>query len=154
MDVYLLSLSGSGMNDESLNNLMANVRSGCMVILEDVDCTIPPRDAKVESNRITLSGLLNCLDGITSKDGCVIVMTTNRRDILDSALVRPGRIDFELEFGYADDEQVERLADRIGVSADGLRGRTMTMAEVQKELVSRYRALDDIYAGTLEELAK
>ncbi len=141
MDVYLLSLSGSGMNDESLNNLMANVRPGCMVILEDVDCTIPTREMQPGANRITLSGLLNCLDGITSKEGCVIVMTTNRREVLDSALIRPGRIDFELEFGLADMDQITRLAGRIGVDADGLRGGEMTMAEVQKELVARYKGL-------------
>lgn len=142
MDIYLLNLSGTGMNDEALQRLMGNVRPGCMVILEDIDCTVPDRDAPNSPGRITLSGLLNCLDGITSREGCVIVMTTNHRESLDTALLRPGRVDFELEFDYATDEQITRLADRIGVSADGLcgHGQRMTMAEAQKELVERYRA--------------
>ena len=140
MDIYLLNLSGTGMNDENLQRLMSDVRPGCMVILEDIDCTIPDREATPNNNRITLSGLLNCLDGIMSREGCIIVMTTNRREGLDSALVRPGRVDFEMEFGYADDEQKRRLAERIGVNADGLYGSNMTMAEVQKELLDRYRA--------------
>jgi chaperone BCS1 len=139
MDIYLLNLSGTGMNDETLQRLMSNVRPGCMVILEDIDCTVPERDAP-EGNKVTLSGLLNCLDGIMSREGCVIVMTTNRREGLDSALVRPGRVDFEMEFGYADHDQILRLARRIGVSAEGLRGGEMTMAEVQKELLERYRS--------------
>ncbi len=138
MDVYLLNLSGTGMNDETLQRLMSDVRPGCMVILEDIDCTAPERDAP-QGNKVTLSGLLNCLDGIMSREGCVIVMTTNRRDGLDSALVRPGRVDFEMEFGHATQEQVNRLALRIGVNADGLYGGTMTMAEVQKELLGRFR---------------
>ena len=137
MDVYLLSLSGSGMNDEKLDTLMGRVRPGCMVILEDIDCTVPLRDTAGEKG-ITLSGLLNCLDGISSREGCVIVMTTNRRSVLDAALVRPGRVDFEMEFGYATTEQIERLAARIGVSGDGL-GDGLTMAEVQKALLERYR---------------
>ncbi len=139
MDIYLLNLSGTGMNDETLQRLMSDVRPGCMVILEDIDCTVPDRDERA-SNRVTLSGLLNCLDGIMSREGCLIVMTTNRRNVLDSALTRPGRVDFEMEFGYADHEQILRLAGRIGVDAVGLPGGEMTMAEVQKELLERYRA--------------
>lgn len=138
MDIYLLNLSGTGMNDETLQRLMSDVRPGCMVILEDIDCTVPDRDERAV-NRITLSGLLNCLDGIMSREGCVIVMTTNRREALDSALVRPGRVDYELEFGYADLGQVERLAGAIGVSAEGVPDGVLTMAEVQKELLERYR---------------
>lgn len=146
MDIYLLNLSGSGMNDEALQRLMGNVRPGCMVILEDIDCTVPDRDAPSNPARITLSGLLNCLDGITSREGCVIVMTTNHREALDAALLRPGRVDFELEFDYATDEQVMRLAHRIGVSVDGLLGQRMTMAEAQKELVGRYRSRQAVAA--------
>lgn len=142
MDLYLLNLSGTGMNDENLQRLMSDVRPGCMVILEDIDCTIPDRDAPLNNNRVTLSGLLNCLDGIMSREGCVIVMTTNRREGLDSALVRPGRVDYELEFGYADHQQIVRLAAAIGVESHGLCGGELTMAEVQKVLLDRYRAGD------------
>ncbi len=134
MDLYLLNLSGTGMNDENLQRLMSDVRPGCMVILEDIDCTIPDRDAPLNNQRVTLSGLLNCLDGIMSREGCVIVMTTNRREGLDAALVRPGRVDYELEFGFATHEQIVRLAGAIGVSSHGMRGGELTMAEVQKEL--------------------
>lgn len=138
MDIYLMSLSGTGMNDERLQQLMSDVRPGCMVILEDIDCTIPERGTVVE-NRVTLSGLLNCLDGIMSREGCAIVMTTNRRESLDPALIRPGRVDFEMSFTHADDYQIERLAAKIGVSPEGLYGCRLTMAEVQKALLDRYR---------------
>lgn len=139
MDVYLLNLSGTGMDDETLQRLMSDVRPGCMVILEDIDCTVPARDAP-QGNKVTLSWLLNCLDGIMSREGCVIVMTTNRREGLDAALTRPGRVDFEMKFGFATGEQISRLAKRIGVGSEGLHGGVMTMAEVQKELLERYRA--------------
>lgn len=137
MDIYLLNLSGTGMNDETLQRLMGDVRPGCMVIMEDIDCTVPDRDAN-SGNRVTLSGLLNCLDGIMSREGCIIVMTTNWRANLDSALVRPGRVDFEMVFGHATREQIERFAKRLGVDAHGFGERPVTMAEVQKELLDRY----------------
>lgn len=144
MDVYLLNIAGTGMNDERLQNLMGEVREGSMVILEDIDCTAPDRDSE-QMNRVTLSGLLNCLDGIASREGCLIVMTTNHREALDAALIRNGRVDFSLEFSHADDEQIERLAARIGVPREGIRAsQLLTMADVQKELLERHERREEL----------
>lgn len=133
MDLYLLNIGGSGMNDEKLSSLMADIRPGSMIVMEDIDCTVPEREA--QPNRVTLSGLLNCLDGIMSREGCMIVMTTNHRSTLDEALIRPGRVDCQLEFGYANDEQKQRLAVALrgmaGVAPDGV----MTMAECQQKIL-------------------
>lgn len=132
MDLYLLNIGGSGMNDEKLSSLMADIRPGSMIVMEDVDCTVPDREAN-ESNRVTLSGLLNCLDGIMSREGCMILMTTNYRERLDTALIRPGRVDMELEFGYASDDQKARLATVLaGVAPEGV----MTMAECQQKILA------------------
>jgi len=45
---------------------------------------------------VTLSGLLNVLDGFHAPENVVFVMTTNKVDALDPALLRPGRIDYKL----------------------------------------------------------
>ena len=58
---------------------------------------------------VTLSGLLNVLDGINSKEGHVTIMTSNSPDSLDPALVRPGRIDRKVLFGYASSEVIRKL---------------------------------------------
>ena len=42
---------------------------------------------------VTLSGLLNALDGVSSREGRVLFLTTNHPERLDPALVRPGRVD-------------------------------------------------------------
>ncbi|KAK4934393.1 hypothetical protein LTR10_024330 [Elasticomyces elasticus] len=44
-------------------------------------------------SKISLSGLLNAIDGVAAAEGRVLIMTTNYRDQLDEALVRPGRVD-------------------------------------------------------------
>jgi len=49
---------------------------------------------------ITLSGLLNALDGVASQEGRILIMTTNDPEALDKALVRPGRIDMQVYFGH------------------------------------------------------
>lgn len=49
---------------------------------------------------VTLSGLLNALDGVASQEGRILIMTTNAPDVLDPALVRPGRVDMQVYFGH------------------------------------------------------
>lgn len=51
---------------------------------------------------MTLSDILNVLDGIHEPQGRIIVMTTNHPDALDPALIRPGRFDLHLALDHAD----------------------------------------------------
>ncbi len=51
-----------------------------------------------EYKKNSLSRLLNILDGIIETPGRIIIMTTNKVDILDKALIRPGRIDIKIKF--------------------------------------------------------
>src|SRR6202012_2799861 len=53
----------------------------------------------------TLSGLLNLLDGFHAPENAVYVMTTNKIESLDPALLRPGRIDYRLYMGEAAESQ-------------------------------------------------
>ena len=54
-----------------------------------------------ENQGISLSGLLNAIDGVASHEGRVLVMTSNFPDKLDEALIRPGRIDMRIDFTRA-----------------------------------------------------
>src|SRR5262249_60360189 len=56
-----------------------------------------------------LSGLRNALDGVSSRAGRVLFLTTNHPEKLDPALVRPGRVDRKVELGYATSDQARRL---------------------------------------------
>ena len=136
LDVYIVSLLDLEVSDSALLSLFQAVRSGVLVLLEDVDSaglgrevaeetsvpntststlakvntTIAERKrAKLQSSRITLSGLLNAIDGAGAPEGHILVMTTNAPDALDEALVRPGRIDVSLEFRKAGRVQVRDI---------------------------------------------
>ncbi len=65
------------------------------------------------NGRLTLSGLLNALDGPTATMGRLLFMTTNHKSLIDSALLRSGRIDYELSFGAVTQRQCERLFSRF-----------------------------------------
>merc|ERR1712165_265103 len=55
---------------------------------------------KVKKDELNLTGLLNVLDGVVDTPGRMLIMTTNHPEILDPALIRPGRIDKKLYLGY------------------------------------------------------
>jgi hypothetical protein len=76
------------------------------IVFEDIDCIFKERKSNDEHrNNITFSGLLNALDGITTND-IICFITTNYKHNLDSALLRPGRIDYIMRFDYATKEQI------------------------------------------------
>lgn len=60
-------------------------------------------------DEFTLDILLSFLDGYSSLHGCIVIMTTNCIDILDQALVRPGRIDHKVEFKKCNRYQFENI---------------------------------------------
>ena len=64
-------------------------------------------------NRVSLSGLLNALDGIGAQEGRVLFATTNKYSSLDPALCRPGRMDLHIEFNLASRFQAEELFKRF-----------------------------------------
>ncbi|CAH0020983.1 unnamed protein product [Clonostachys rhizophaga] len=62
---------------------------------------------------ISLSGLLNAIDGVASHEGRVLIMTTNKPESLDEALVRPGRVDMQVAFSHASRQQACELFHRM-----------------------------------------
>lgn len=66
-----------------------------------------------EKKGISLSGLLNAIDGVASHEGRVLIMTTNKPEALDEALIRPGRVDLQVGFGYATQGQAKELFERM-----------------------------------------
>lgn len=66
-------------------------------------CSIGPNKL-VTNDSITLSSLLNIMDGISEDNGRILIMTSNHWNKLDPALVRPGRIDIEIEMGNIDEK--------------------------------------------------
>ena len=135
MDLYLLNI-GSNLDDEKLAGLMADVPNHTIVLMEDVDCTMPTRGDK-DKQGVTLGGILNCLDGIQSREGCMIFMTTNFVEKLDAAITRPGRVDKKIEFYYATLDQLVRLQKRLAPDYPYVPQENVTMAEAQQFFLSK-----------------
>ena len=62
---------------------------------------------------VTLAGLLNVLDGVTSQEGRIVIMTSNFASKLDKALTRPGRIDHQVYLGNMSPESARLMFLRM-----------------------------------------
>lgn len=127
LSVYALSLSVAWMNDDTLALLFSSLPKNCIVLLEDIDAcgvtrekgkggvSAPPKplgdkDKNAKPGvQVSFSGLLNAIDGVASKEGRALIMTTNHRERLDEALIRPGRVDVQIKFTYADKKIIHGL---------------------------------------------
>ncbi|KAI7779240.1 hypothetical protein LA080_001088 [Diaporthe eres] len=81
-----------------------------------------PTNANNNNNnngRLSLSGLLNILDGVASQEGRVLIMTTNHVDKLDKALIRPGRVDMIVKFDLADTGMISSIFRAIFAPLEG-----------------------------------
>ncbi|KAF4992666.1 hypothetical protein FGRMN_7014 [Fusarium graminum] len=119
LNIYMISLSSPNLTEDSLATLFRDLPSTCLVLLEDIDAAgiTGKRKTKTEENGspkpqrepISLSGLLNVIDGVGAQEGRVLVMTSNHVENIDPALLRPGRVDFSVEFGLASSETTTQL---------------------------------------------
>ncbi|KAL3874654.1 hypothetical protein ACJMK2_037636 [Sinanodonta woodiana] len=114
--ICVMNLSERGFSDDRLHHLLAIAPEQSIILLEDIDAAFISRDLAKENpvayqgmGRLTLSGLLNALDGVASAEARLIFMTTNFIDRLDSALIRPGRVDLKQEISYASIHQMQEM---------------------------------------------
>jgi chaperone BCS1 len=148
LDIYVLPLS-SMQADTDLSRMLANVGSRAMLLLEDIDVVHAAKSRDDTTPGISLSGLLNALDGVATPHGSIHLMTTNKLDVLDEALTRPGRADQTVLIDYLDDEQLGRLVasiygDNLPGQIPWLDGRQLTPAAVVEAIKAH---LDDPEAG-------
>ncbi|XP_046990533.1 mitochondrial chaperone BCS1 [Schistocerca americana] len=118
--ICVLNLSDRGLTDDRLNHLLSLAPQQSIILLEDVDAAFVSREesSQVKTafeglNRVTFSGLLNCLDGVASTEARILFMTTNYLERLDPALIRPGRVDLKEYIGYCSYQQVEQMFRRF-----------------------------------------
>uniref|UniRef100_A0A7N2R5T8 AAA+ ATPase domain-containing protein n=1 Tax=Quercus lobata TaxID=97700 RepID=A0A7N2R5T8_QUELO len=127
-DIYDLDLSEVRYNTE-LRLLLLSMPSRSILVIEDIDCSIKlenrenENDRNTGNNKMTLSGLLNFIDGLWSccGDERVIIFTTNYKEQLDPALLRPGRMDVHICMSYCTPSVFKHLAlNHLGLCHHGL----------------------------------
>ena len=84
----------------------AKAKTPCIIFIDEIDAVGRQRGSGVgggnDEREQTLNQLLTEMDGFETNNGVIVIAATNRVDILDSALLRPGRFDRQLVVGFAD----------------------------------------------------
>lgn len=100
LDLWYVSLADLK-TETSLMGLLSSVTPRSLLLLEDIDTMRITHDRDgAEQGTISMSSLLNVLDGVATPHGLITIMTTNRFDILDEALTRAGRMDLVEKLDY------------------------------------------------------
>jgi len=159
MSIYAVNLSE--FNDRTLIKAINEVPQNSLIMFEDIDCMktgkargaaseLPSthrvtksadRDEILDMLGVTLSGLLNVLDGFSAPENVLFVMTTNRFETLDRALLRPGRIDYRLYMGEASDQQKIELYQRFYSSASEAEATVFVEAHRSAQTMADFQGL-------------
>lgn len=107
LDLYVLSPTELK-KDSSLSALIGGIKSRSILLLEDLDA-FHAATSREDYGGVTMSGLLNALDGVSTPHGLITMMTTNNLAALDGAITRAGRVDISEEITQVNIDQVERL---------------------------------------------
>ncbi|KAJ4356573.1 uncharacterized protein N0V89_004608 [Didymosphaeria variabile] len=137
LDLYEVKVPSIA-SDSDLEQMFQEIPPQCIVLLEDIDAVWIERTSRSHSpdrrserssgsdrdnsrSNCTLSGLLNVLDGVGSQEGRIVIMTTNKPELLDPALIRPGRVDMKVFLGNITPASAEQMFVRM-FSPDELAG--------------------------------
>lgn len=99
-------------SDGQLRQAVSQLRPRTVLVIEDIDAYSVSRDRdhnNATDGALSLSGLLNSLDGFETPDGLVTIATTNHVEHLDPALIRSGRLDRTFTLDYIAATELERL---------------------------------------------
>jgi len=120
-DLYIININE--VSDSGLKNLLSSVDPQSIIAIEDIDSVnsaLNRNDDKpsknkgsIEFNKLSLTGLLNVLDGISSPSDIITIITTNHIDKLDPALLRPGRVDLSIELSEITDVEIKSYIARF-----------------------------------------
>ena len=114
--VLLEDIDVAGLSQRSDGPRSQPPRSPTELAVEGIEGLKSPTDIgsgaakKTATNAgVSLSALLNAIDGVSSSEGRVLIMTTNAPETLDRALVRPGRVDMHVAFNLPTRTEMEEL---------------------------------------------
>jgi hypothetical protein len=147
-----VSVSVPGQSQAQTYKIPLNRR---VYVIEDIDCLtdvvldrewqrpdfevtaegvpVPKQKPTVTGDAVTLSFLLNLLDGVLETPGRILVITTNYPERLDRALIRPGRIDVRIGFGRATRALIRDMVQTFYTCSPAI-----TVADIPTELEGRF----------------
>jgi len=169
-NVCFLQPIGPQFTDDAFTSCIQSAPKNALIVLEDIDAFFGRDRKALHSNcPLTFSGLLNGLDGVSSADGQIFILTTNFVDRLDEALMRSGRVDRRIEFPdlnpdlardmflqfypgqekYATEFQHSLTKKLESLIAEN---KKLCMADLQQHFIKHRRSKAEVTASDLEDI--
>lgn len=102
-----------GESERAVRQVFTRARSSvpCVIFFDELDALVPKRnDSQSEASTRVVNTLLTELDGLSAREGIYVIAATNRPDMIDDAMLRPGRLETMLFVGLPRaDERIEIL---------------------------------------------
>ncbi len=105
----------------------------CIVFFDELDALAPRRSGAETDGQVgnrVIAQLLTEMDGIEGREGVIVLAATNRPELIDPALLRPGRFDMVVELDYPNE------TERYAIFAVHTRGRPLAPEITMEELAS------------------
>merc|ERR1712038_315051 len=122
LNLCIVEFTSDDMSDSRLITQLSKIPGRSIVVMEEIDMALPSKDRRKQMEKkkeelnlygsvtkVTLSGVLNALDGLFTSESQIVMMTTNYIDDLDPALIRPGRVDQKFFLGSCNNEQAKEM---------------------------------------------
>jgi cell division protease FtsH len=123
----------------------------CIIFIDEIDAVGRSRFSGIggghDEREQTLNALLVEMDGFDSQEGIIIVAATNRPDVLDPALLRPGRFDRQVVVGLSDKVELKRTAR----GTPGFSGADLANLVNEAALLAARRGADFVEQKDMEE---
>jgi DNA replication protein DnaC len=120
-DVLSINMS-KDMTDSNLITLVSNRPNKSIILFEDIDCLLDDINRNEESKekevKISLSCILNILDGIYTPNDVIFIITTNNLDKIDDAIKRKGRTDILMEVKKPNKLLINKLKDQFNIKSN------------------------------------
>lgn len=115
LPLYIFDLASMNNND-FIHEITAASNFDKVILLEDIDAIFDKRKNLTSTEYIpglTFDCLLNNIDGATTTNGTILIITTNDISKLDDALIRPGRVDRRIKLPNLSKQGREWMANKI-----------------------------------------
>lgn len=138
-----------GESERAVRQVFARARASkpCVIFFDELDALVPRRDDSLsESSARVVNTLLTELDGLEDRQGVFIIAATNRPDVIDPAMLRPGRLDKPLLVDLPTEDERFEILKTIS--------RTTPLGDVSLEDLARDKRADCFSGADLNALLR
>lgn len=163
-DFTLSAMTLSDHTDSDVSNAMSTLPKKTILLFEDADSIFGEK-----TDQVSLSTILNILDGSKSRHGMIIIMTTNHPEKFPAVVKRPGRVDMHVQFTVPTHDMIRRILTQTGHDNDAsqtlvesIKNTGASMAAIQgwllrnhdcDDLADKVSDLENIVRGSKESNA-